>query len=126
MNMHQEIIKVCNDMIFMWNQLKAKMDDIHEEDAFSIICLWQNHFEAHADLVANFSTTKEKMEEFKRNFLVAGQRFMPKDAVWNEKFSNYRCPRCDHITLVYQSYCGQCGQKINWRSHNEGNRESDD
>lgn len=43
-------------------------------------------------------------------------RIESKKVVIDPKYESYRCPKCN-TTLIgqYDHYCGQCGQKLDWR-----------
>lgn len=39
-----------------------------------------------------------------------------KKVIMNSKYKNLRCPRCETALIGrYDHYCGQCGQKLDWR-----------
>ena len=35
--------------------------------------------------------------------------------VRNEKYGNFRCPRCNKVVYRSEHYCSQCGNKLDWR-----------
>ena len=37
------------------------------------------------------------------------------EVIRNEKYHNYRCPRCNKVVGLSDHYCSQCGQKLDWR-----------
>ena len=73
MDIKQDILNVCDDMIFLWDQLKAETEAIPDEDVADIVCRWQDYFQEHADIITNFSTVKRNVEEVKRTLLMEGK-----------------------------------------------------
>lgn len=73
MDIKQDILNVCDDMIFLWDQLKAEIEAIPDEDVADIVCRWQDYFQEHADIIANFSMVKKDIEEVKRTLLMDGE-----------------------------------------------------
>ena len=73
MDIKQDILNVCDAMIFLWDQLKAEIEAIPDEDVADIVCRWQDYFQEHADIIANFSMVKRDVEEVKRTLLIEGE-----------------------------------------------------
>lgn len=73
MDIKQDILNVCDDMIFLWDQLKAEIEAIPDEDVADIVCRWQDYFQEHADIIANFSMVKRNVEEVKQTLLMEGE-----------------------------------------------------
>ena len=73
MDIKQDILNVCDDMIFLWDQLKAEMEALPDEDVADVICKWQDYFEENANIITNFSMTKRNIEEIKQSLVMNGK-----------------------------------------------------
>ena len=71
-DIRQEIIKLCNNMTSMWNDLKLKTDIMSNADNADIICEWYNHFESYGETIAHFSLLKERIENVKTDLIQCG------------------------------------------------------
>lgn len=48
--------------------------------------------------------------------LHAAKKQIGQMVVRNEKYGSSRCPYCNAVVGRSQHYCGQCGQKLDWRT----------
>lgn len=45
----------------------------------------------------------------------AANKQIGKKVAVSEKYNSYRCPCCNGNATRSMHYCGQCGQKLDWR-----------
>lgn len=73
MDIKQEIIKVCDDMVAFWEQFKVEMEAIPNEDEVDIICKWHDYFQENSDVVARLSMTKRNINEVEMSLIMNGK-----------------------------------------------------
>lgn len=95
-----------NDKLILCSALKSN------------ICISQNNPE---DLIEHDGRLFIAIELINRAFNetpaveVDVNKLIGKRVVRNEKYNNYRCPRCNDVVYKSYHYCRQCGQKFDWR-----------
>ena len=73
MNIKREIIKLCDDMIALWDGLSREIEAIPSGNEADIICRWQDYFPEHANLVGTLTATKRSVEEVKMKLIMKGE-----------------------------------------------------
>lgn len=97
---------ITNDKLVLCSALKSN------------ICISQNNSE---DLIEHDGRLFIAIELINRAFNetpaveVDMHKLIGRRVVRNEKYNNYRCPRCNGIIYESYHYCSQCGQKFDWR-----------
>lgn len=72
MNIKQEIIEICDDMISFWDGLKRKIKQIPNEDTTEIVCKWNDYFPEHSNTTINLIKTKMDIELVERELIKTG------------------------------------------------------
>lgn len=73
MDIKQEIIELCDDMVAFWEQFKAEMEAIPSKDEADIILKWHDYFQEHSDVVARLSMTKRNINEIEKSLIMEGK-----------------------------------------------------
>ena len=73
MDIKQEIIKVCDDMVAFWEQFKSEVKAIPSEDEADLVLKWHDYFQTNSAVVANLSMTKRNIDELERSLIMNGK-----------------------------------------------------
>ena len=61
--MKEKILKLCDDMVFFWMDLKFKISSINDNDDYEIINTWEEFFPAHAETITELSKVKNMIDK---------------------------------------------------------------
>lgn len=73
MDIMQEIIELCDDMVVFWEQFKAEVEAIPSEDEADLVLKWHDYFQTNSAVVANLSMTKRNIDELERSLIMNGE-----------------------------------------------------
>lgn len=64
MDIRQELIELCVDMVGFWEQLKKEVELIPEIDRDKVVHKWNTYFKDHVESVDKLINTKMHIENY--------------------------------------------------------------
>ena len=64
MDIRQELIELCVDMVGFWEQLKNEVELIPETKLDEVVHKWNTYFKDHVESVYKLTSAKEHIEEY--------------------------------------------------------------
>lgn len=72
MNIKQEIIELCNDMIIFWDGLEREMMKIQNQNQDDIVLKWKSYFPEHYDTISKLTFAKMHIDNLERELIEKG------------------------------------------------------
>lgn len=72
MNIKQEVIELCNDMIIFWDGLQREIKKIPNQNQEDIVLKWKSYFPEHKDVISKLSFAKMHIDSLEREFIERG------------------------------------------------------
>ena len=71
-NIKQEVIELCNDMIIFWNGLQKEVEKIPDQNKDDIVIKWKSYFPENRDAISKLVVTKMHIEAIKEELIEHG------------------------------------------------------
>lgn len=70
MDIKQNIIELCDEMMTFWQNLKEKMESISKEDKATVVCEWSNYFIDNSHTIGKLSEVKMNVDQIKEKMVM--------------------------------------------------------
>ena len=68
----QEIIELCNDMITFWDGLQREVEKIPNRNQEDVVLKWKSYFPEHHDAISKLSFAKMHIDRLEKEFIERG------------------------------------------------------
>ena len=66
-----DVIKLCNDFAVFWQQLAQEISPLYDD--VDVIIKWQDYFEEHDEMTAQFAQVNWNIQDLKDYYIVTGK-----------------------------------------------------
>lgn len=70
MDVKQNVIELCDEMINFWQNLKEKIEYISKEDKTTLVCEWSNHFIDNSHTIGKLTEVKTNIDQIKEKMVM--------------------------------------------------------
>lgn len=73
MDVKQRIIETCDSMVAFWEQFKAEIESIPNEDEVDVVCTWHDYYQMNSGAISDLIITRMRIDEVEKNLIEKGK-----------------------------------------------------